>query len=160
MGIGREARVGFIAFVVWAFVAGAPALAGSDDGRDSREPYQIGVDAYEKRDYAAALKAFQPLSDADDFRAQAYLGTMYEYGLGVKTDIAEAARWYRRAAENASQAFHRQRNDTERWMGMVESKDATIDALQREIRNLRDTLNSIRRQLDPGYGAPVPSDPQ
>ena len=37
--------------------------------------------------------------------AQAWLGDRYAYGLGMKQDLAEAATWYRRAAEIRSMDF-------------------------------------------------------
>ena len=37
--------------------------------------------------------------------AQAWLGDRYAYGLGVTQDLAEAAKWYRRAAEIRSMDF-------------------------------------------------------
>ena len=58
-----------------------------------------GWDAYERRDYATALKEFLPLADQGDAEAQFNLGVMYEIGNGVPQDFAEAAKWYRKAAE-------------------------------------------------------------
>ena len=59
---------------------------------------KTGVDAYEKGDYATALKEFRPLAERGDARAQFRLGVMYTMGQGVPQDDKEAARWYRLAA--------------------------------------------------------------
>ncbi len=60
---------------------------------------QVGVEAYERGDYAAALDELRPLAERDDARAQYFLGSMYAEGEGVPEDYAEAAKWYHLAAE-------------------------------------------------------------
>ncbi len=60
---------------------------------------QAGVDAYEKGDYATALKEWRPLAEQGDADAQYNLGWMYEKSFGVPQDDKEAVRWYRLAAE-------------------------------------------------------------
>ena len=45
--------------------------------------YQKGWNAYEKGDYATALREWTPLVDQGDASAQYNLGTMYDQGLGV-----------------------------------------------------------------------------
>ena len=62
------------------------------------------VEAYQREDYAMALKEIRPLAEQGDVRAQAQLGLMYWAGLGVPEDDAEAAKWYRLAAEQGDQA--------------------------------------------------------
>ncbi len=54
--------------------------------------------AYQRRDYATALRLYRPLADQGDARAQTMLGGMYGQGLGVPQDYAEAVKWYRLAA--------------------------------------------------------------
>jgi TPR repeat protein len=55
--------------------------------------------AYDRANYATALKIWQPLADQGDAEAQTYVGEIYEKGLGRSPDYAVAADWYRRAAE-------------------------------------------------------------
>jgi hypothetical protein len=55
--------------------------------------------AYDRSDYATALKVWLPLAKDGDTAAQTYVGEIYEKGLGVPPDYAVAAAWYRRAAE-------------------------------------------------------------
>ncbi len=57
-----------------------------------------GMEAYDKGDYATALKEWRPLAEQGDANAQFNLGSMYEYGDGVPQDDTEAVRWYRLAA--------------------------------------------------------------
>jgi hypothetical protein len=55
--------------------------------------------AFDRGDYATALKVWRPLADNGDPAAQTYVGEIYEKGLGVPPDYAAAADWYRKAAE-------------------------------------------------------------
>ncbi len=63
---------------------------------------QDGVDAYNKKNYSAALSEFQPLADKGDPVAQFHLGQMFEEGLGVKQDFVQAVDWYTKAAEQGN----------------------------------------------------------
>ena len=67
----------------------APAWAGFDEG----------FAAYNRGDYATALREFRPLAEQGDASAQGVLGQMYEQGEGVTQDHAEAVKWYRKAAK-------------------------------------------------------------
>ena len=58
-----------------------------------------GFAAYERGDYAAALAEWQPLAEQGHALAQFALGFMYDSGEGVPQDHAQAAIWYRKAAE-------------------------------------------------------------
>jgi hypothetical protein len=55
--------------------------------------------AFQKGDYAKALKLARPLADAGDPRAQAIVGFAYYRGRGVTHDDAEGAKWLHRAAD-------------------------------------------------------------
>ena len=63
--------------------------------------------AYERGDYAAALRVFRQLADQGYANAQSNLGVMYSNGYGVPQDYGEAVKWYRKAADqgNASGQF-------------------------------------------------------
>ena len=58
-----------------------------------------GFAAYERNDYATAIKLWRPLADKGDVRAQFNLGDMYNKGQGVIQDYKEAVKWWRLAAE-------------------------------------------------------------
>ena len=60
--------------------------------------FEVGRLAYEKGDYATALKEWQPLAEAGAPFASYNLGLMYAKGQGVKQDYAESAKWYLKAA--------------------------------------------------------------
>jgi TPR repeat protein len=81
--------------------------------------FQDGLNAYNKQDYAVALKEWQPLAKQGNKTAifagltsgvmscpklkigfaQNNLGTMYANGKGVLKDDKQAASWYQKAAE-------------------------------------------------------------
>ncbi len=61
--------------------------------------YQAGVDAYQRRDFKAAFDEFLAAAQAGDPVAQNALGALYNHGLGVDVDNAQAAFWYQKAAD-------------------------------------------------------------
>lgn len=69
-------------------VAAVPAWAG----------FQEGADAYSKGDYQTAMTEWLPLAQAGNAQAQNAVGALYDNGLGVASDEAEAFRWYSMAA--------------------------------------------------------------
>ncbi len=58
-----------------------------------------GEAAYERGDYATALREFRVLATQGNAPAQFSLGIMYYEGRGVPQDYAEAVKWFRKAAE-------------------------------------------------------------
>ena len=64
------------------------AWAGWDEGKA----------AYDRGDYATAMRQWRPLAEQGNADAQFYLGFMYALGQGVPQDHAEAAKRYRTAA--------------------------------------------------------------
>ena len=79
----KQVVAGVVASVI---LTGAPAAG----------PFEDAEDAYNRGDYATALRLWQPLAEEGDVKAQFNLGLMYEKG--EAQDYAEAARWYRLAA--------------------------------------------------------------
>ena len=63
-----------------------------------------GSAAYERGDYATAIREWRPLAEQGHALAQFNLGTMYAEGKGVPQDYAEAMKWYRKAAEQGNAA--------------------------------------------------------
>ena len=68
----------------------------------ARAGFNEGVAAYNRGDYATALKEFHSLAEQGNTTAQSNLGVMYYHGAGVPQDYAEAAKWFRRAAEQGN----------------------------------------------------------
>jgi hypothetical protein len=68
-------------------------------GAATAGPFEDAVVAYQRGDYATALRIWHPLAKRGDADAQFHLGVMYESGQGVLRNDAEAVKWYRKAAE-------------------------------------------------------------
>jgi TPR repeat protein len=73
-----------------AMGVGSAAVAG---------PYEDAFAAYERQDYATAMRLWQSLADQGDAKAQYNLGNMYADGEGVAENDAEAVKWYRKVAD-------------------------------------------------------------
>ena len=74
------------------------ALALGISGAASAGKFEDGVAAFDKGDYATALKAWQPLADKGDASAQLNVALLYAKGQGVPQDFKLAADWCRNAA--------------------------------------------------------------
>ena len=79
-----------LALLVLGLAITSPALA---------DPFEDAKAAYQKGDYATALRLWRLLADAGDANAQFWVGAAYDLGRGVATDYAAAAVWYRKAAD-------------------------------------------------------------
>lgn len=71
-----------------ALFFGCPALAD----------FYTGVVAYNKGDYATALREWVPLAQKGHPNAQNNLGVMYREGEGVKQSYKEASKWFKLSA--------------------------------------------------------------
>lgn len=60
--------------------------------------FKAGADAYQRGDYATALREWQPLAKQGQALAQYNLGLLYANGQGVSKDDAQAQQWYEKAA--------------------------------------------------------------
>src|SRR5271166_5233830 len=70
---------------VLAFALFGVAMAG---------PLEDGQAAYQRGDYAEAMRLLRPLAERADARAQTDLGLMYDNGRGVLKDYGQALAWY------------------------------------------------------------------
>ena len=89
-GSRRCTSRGFRSGVVIAVLLSGNAIAGG---------LEDCAAAYNRQDYAEAVRLCRPLAECGDARAQTSLGGMYYNGQGVQRDYAEAAKWVRKAAE-------------------------------------------------------------
>jgi TPR repeat protein/restriction endonuclease Mrr len=65
-------------------------------------PFQDGMAAYQRSDYATAIELWRPIAEEGDVAAQINLGYLYGRGYGVLQDHAEALKWFRLAADQES----------------------------------------------------------
>jgi TPR repeat protein len=63
-----------------------------------------GDAAFSAKNYTDALQSYRKAADLGNADAQNHIGFIYEHGLGVAPDPAEAMTWYRRAADQGSAA--------------------------------------------------------
>ena len=69
-----------------------------------------GWDAYEKGDYATALREWEPLAEQGDADAQFNLGVMYANGRGVIQDNIYAHMWWNIAASSGDKDASKNRD--------------------------------------------------
>jgi uncharacterized protein len=110
----RYAYAGGIAVVILAlgFALGhysaplkhAVADAAHALGFAAVQDVDAGSAAYQKGNYAAAMRLLRPLADEGDARAQTTVALMYYHGRGVRQDDPEAAKWFRLAADQGDVA--------------------------------------------------------
>lgn len=82
-------------FILAAVAAlGVTGLAG-----EASAGFAEAMAAYRVADYRTAYEEFLPLAENGMAAAQYKLGLMYENGRGVPKDLAEAEKWYARAAD-------------------------------------------------------------
>src|SRR5258708_2740981 len=62
-------------------------------------PFEDGLNAAERRDYATAIRLWRPLANQGNADAQYNLGVMFDKGDGVPQDRAAAVSWFRMAAD-------------------------------------------------------------
>ncbi len=60
--------------------------------------FSDGIAAYDRSDYAAALKEWRPLAERGDPKAQTGLGALYGNGQGLPQDYVQAYKWFSLAA--------------------------------------------------------------
>ncbi len=84
-------RLPFILCTIAVLLLSAGGALSSD--------FQNGRDAYDRDDYATALREWVPLAKQGNSDAQFFLGVMYQKGLGVPKNSVVSMKWYRLAAE-------------------------------------------------------------
>jgi TPR repeat protein len=57
------------------------------------DPWEDGMAAYNRGDYAPAIALFRPLAREGNARAQALIGAMYRRGQGVAKSVPRAFMW-------------------------------------------------------------------
>ncbi|HXJ77704.1 MAG TPA: caspase family protein [Candidatus Methylomirabilis sp.] len=122
--------------------------------------------AYDRANYATALKVWLPPAEQGDPAAQTYVGEIFEKGLGVPADYNAAAVWYRRAAESGySRAAINLGNLYEQGLGVPKDPQQALNWYRKaaglsqltfqtvpgkttaELRDLEAQVTDLRRQL-------------
>ena len=80
-------------------LGGAGVDPVSADTSKEDAAFERAAAAFRDGDYQTAVREWTALAETGDAVAQHDLGIMYQNGRGVTQDIAQAAKWYRLAAE-------------------------------------------------------------
>jgi len=97
--------------------------------------------AYDRADYATALKIWMEQARTGDAEAQTYVAEIYEKGLGTAPDYELAAIWYRRAAE---QGFSR----AQLALGYLYEKGLGVEQDLAEAMNLYRDASGLPEDLE------------
>jgi TPR repeat protein len=66
------------------------------------EIFELAMDAYRERNYAAAIHLWQPIAESGYAPAQYNLGVVHARGLAVHKDMNQAGRWWQAAADQGN----------------------------------------------------------
>jgi TPR repeat protein len=102
-GIGGFAFVA-IGAAIWFWSGGfgarpPPAPIVGPVTINAAEALTKGKAAFDRTDYAEAIRWYRQAADQGNAGAQTNIGYLYEHGLGVTQNYLEALRWYRMAAD-------------------------------------------------------------
>ncbi len=86
--------------------------------------FEAGVEAYNRGDYATALKEWRPLAEQGDAVAQYFLAHMYENGQGVPQDDVQARMWLNLAAAQGNKTARKMRGILAQKMTPAQLADA------------------------------------
>ena len=87
--------------IIALWVAGLFALLSSVGYAD---PFDDGLSAYRRNDFATAFQVWRALAENGDAHAQVYLGLLYLNGQGAPQNPTLAVMWYRKAADQGNAA--------------------------------------------------------
>ncbi len=120
----KLASLALIASLYVGFTLGltAPAWAGFEEGKA----------AYNRGDYATALREWRPLAEQGNAIAQNNLGVMYGDGKNVTQDYVQAHMWYNLAANFVK--LRRDKAETERRRAKKLAKNRRAKKLEKKRR--------------------------
>ena len=87
----NQMKIKHLILIILSLILVVPVVYADD--------YQDGVDAFDKKDFKAALKKLKPLAEKGHAKAQKKLGEMYGNGKGVPQDYKKAVKWLLKSAE-------------------------------------------------------------
>ncbi len=92
--------------------------------------FRAGAEAYERFDYATALKEWRSLAEQGDAAAQYNLGVMYREGQGVPQDDVQAHMWFNLSAAHGMESARTLRDKLAEKMTPAQLADAQRLALE------------------------------
>ena len=100
-------------------------------------PWEDGMAAYNRGDYAPAMQLFRPLARQGNARAQAVIGTMYRRGQGVAKSSAHAFMWLSLAAARGDAVARTEMTEMSHTMSASEQAQAREMTLACEASDYR-----------------------
>jgi hypothetical protein len=100
-------------------------------------PWEDGMAAYNRGDYAPAMALFKPLARQGNAKAQAAIGAMYRKGQGVAKSSAHAFMWLSIAAARGDADARTEMNEMARTMSAKEQAQAREMTLACEASDYR-----------------------
>ena len=119
-----------------------PSMSGrtpEDDARPGEYYFKLGASAFQRKDYAHAVKMYEVAASWAHKPAQFNLGVMYARGQGVPGDLPRAMAWMALAAERGDKEY-------------VDAKEVVYSAMNKdEFAH----ANVLWRELKKSYGDEV-----
>jgi len=78
------------------------AANGLADEQSANQEFERGLQAYRAKDYQLARQTFKPMAEAGHAKAQRYMGSIYDKGLGVTRELRRAMIWFEQSAEQGN----------------------------------------------------------
>ena len=100
-------------------------------------PWEDGMMAYNRGDYAPAIRLFRPLAEAGNPKAQNQIGLMYRKGEGTAQSPARAFMWFSLAAKRGDAKAKAGLRDVSKSMTPDEISQARQMAQACEASNYR-----------------------
>lgn len=127
--------------------------------------FNAAMTAYERQDYAAAVREFTALAESGDPHAQYMLGRLHARGNGVVQDFVQAHKWYNLAAARGHSHAAQARDalaqrmpskQVSRAQRLARQWQPGSDVASAQTPTRRQTINAIQRSLNElGYDAGV-----
>ncbi len=86
--------------------------------------FHVGVEAWGRGNYDAAVREFLPLAEQGHAQAQLNLGIIYSQGRGVPKDSVQAYRWYTLAAGQGDDLAEKFKDHLEKSMTLDQLAEA------------------------------------
>jgi TPR repeat protein len=100
-------------------------------------PWEDGMAAYNRGDYAPAVRLFRPLAEQGNAKAQNLLAVMYRRGQGVARNSVRTFVWFSRAAARGDATAKAELRDVSQTMTVEELARAREMAQACEASNYR-----------------------
>lgn len=86
-------------FILLSLMIGLSLNLANADALTADQAFERARDAYQAKNYEQARQAFKPLAESGHAKAQIYMGSIYDKGLGVERDLQKALYWFEQSAE-------------------------------------------------------------